>query len=472
MDLWTTTRDNKGKWGEPQPLTEGINTPDNEGASVLTRKGDMIFFTRCPRQKKENIGCDIFYAQKQGDNWKQAKKIELKPDTAAYLSCGHPTLNNNATYMIFSSDMPGGQGGKDLWLTEYNKREKVWGVPENLGSTINTAGDEMFPHLTEKGTLYFSSTGHLGMGGLDLFKAEKTDDKTWENVENLKYPLNSAEHDFSIIFESGSDDRRGFFTSNRNGGKGKDDLYSFNLPELLFSLIVEVTNKETNLPVPGVSITLTGSDGSQIVKTTDAEGVITFEEENKKRFILKQTEYKIEATRDEFLKASHEFSTIGREKSVKFFEQVYLQPAVDESGDAVVIDFPEVQYAYDKWELLVNNNVNSKDSLDYLYTTLIENPNIVIELQAHTDCRGSARYNKDLSQKRAQSCVDYLISKGIAADRMVPVGKGESIPRAKGLECKTIDKMGTTEEQEAAHQRNRRTQFKVLSFDYKSKEEN
>ena len=226
------------------------------------------------------------------------------------------------------------------------------------------------------------------------------------------------------------------------------------------------------MPVPGVTITLTGSDGSQVVKTTDAEGVVVLEEENKKRFILKETEYKIEATRDEFLKASHEFATIGREKSVKFFEQVYLQPAVDESGEAVVIDFPEVQYAYDKWELLVNENVNSKDSLDYLYNTLIENPNIVIELQAHTDCRGSNRYNKDLSQKRAQSCVDYLISKGIPSDRMVPVGYGESTPRAEGLECKSIDKMGTTEEQEAAHQRNRRTQFRVLSFDYKAKEEN
>ena len=471
MDLWTTTRDNKGKWGEPQILSEAINTPDNEGAAVLTRKADMIFFTRCPREKKENIGCDIFYAERSGDKWKQAKKIELKPDTAAYLSCGHPTLNNNASYMIFASDMPGGQGGKDLWITEYNKREKVWGAPENLGPTINTAGDEMFPHLTDKGTLYFSSTGHLGMGGLDLFKAEKTDEKKWENVENLKYPLNSAEHDYGIIFETNSDERRGFFTSNRNGRNGRDDLYSLNLPPLLFSLIVEVKDKETLLPVPGATIQLTGSDGSQITKTTDADGVAIFEEENKKRFILKETGYKIEVTKEGSLKASHDFTTVGREKSMKFYEEVFLQSAIDSSGEAVVIDFPEVQYAYDKWELLVNENVNSKDSLDYLYNTLMQNPNIVIELQAHTDCRGSARYNRDLSQKRAQSCVDYLISKGISVDRMVPVGKGEDIPRAKGLECKTIDKMGTTEEQEAAHQRNRRTQFKVLSFDYKSKEE-
>ena len=470
MDLWATTRDNKGKWGEPQLLPVSINTPDNEGASVLNRKGDELFFTRCPRQKKENIGCDIFHSQKQGDGWKQAKKIELKPDSADYLSCGHPTLNINSSFMIFASDLPGGKGGKDLWLTEYNKREKVWGVPVNLGSPINTSGDEMFPHLTSAGDLYFSSSGHPGMGGLDLFKAEKTGEKTWENIENLKYPLNSAEHDFGIIFETGADNR-GFFTSNRDGGKGRDDLYSFNLPDILFSLDVYVTNKETNQPVPGVTITLVSNEGKQVVKTTDAEGKFSFDEENRKRFIEKETLYNIEVVKDSFLMAKHHITTVGSTKSKKFIEEVYLQPAVVE-GKAVVIDFPEVLYAYDKWELLVDNKVNSKDSLDYLYKTLIDNPNIVIELQAHTDCRGSNRYNKDLSQKRAQSCVDYLISKGIPADRMVPGGKGETKPRAVGLECKTIEKMGTIEEQEAAHQRNRRTQFKVLSFDYKPKEEN
>ena len=134
--------------------------------------------------------------------------------------------------MIFASDIPGGFGGKDLWYSEFNKRDKVWTDPVNLGPTINTSGDEMFPHLTDSKVLYFSSTGHLGMGGLDIFKADHTADKTWENVENLRYPLNSAEHDFGIIFERGSDERRGFFTSNRDGGKGKDDLYSFNLPDL------------------------------------------------------------------------------------------------------------------------------------------------------------------------------------------------------------------------------------------------
>ena len=471
MDLWSSTRDNKGKWGEPMPLPLTINTEDNEGASVLNKKGDQMFFTRCPREKKTNIGCDIFTAKKQGDGWKKAELIVLKPDGADSLSCGHPTIDMAGLLMIFASDLPGGFGGKDLWYAEFNKRDKVWGEPTNLGETINTSGDEMFPHLTDNKTLYFSSTGHSGMGGLDIFRAENSADKIWDNVENLRYPLNSAEHDFGIIFERGSDDRRGFFTSNRDGGKGKDDLYSFNLPDILFSLIVYVTNKEDNEPVAGVTVSLKGDDGSEVVRTTDAEGKLVFEEEGKKRFILKETSYNLEVSKDEYLVATNTISTKGEEKSKRFLEEVFLQPVVNKVGEAIVIDFPEVQYAYDKWDLLVDERIKSKDSLDYLFNTLTQNPNIVIELQAHTDCRGSSRYNKDLSQKRAQSCVDYLISKGIPAERMVPVGYGESSPRAEGLECKSIDKMGTKEEQEAAHQRNRRTQFRVLSSEYKAPEQ-
>jgi peptidoglycan-associated lipoprotein len=467
MDLYTTTRDNKGKWGEPQLLPETINTPDNEGSSVITKKGDMLFFTRCPREKKENIGCDIFVSTKQGDNWKQASKVVLKPEGGDSISCGHPTLNTTSTIMIFSSDLPGGQGGKDLWFTEYNKREKSWGIPVNLGAEINTPGDEMFPHITSNGDLYFSSNGYIGLGGLDMYKSESLGNKTWGNVENLKYPLNSSEHDFGIIFETGTTSR-GFFTSDRHssGGKGKDDIFSFHIPDIHFSLHVYVTNKVTNEPIPGVSVLVKGSDGSEVVKTTDAEGKVKLESENKKQFINKETSYNIEVAKDEYLIAKNQISTVGQEKSKRFIEEVYLQPAVSETGEAIVIDFPEVQYAYDKSELLVDARINSNDSLDYLYSTLIENPNIVIELQAHTDCRGKDRYNKSLSQKRAQACVDYLISKGIPADRMVPVGKGESTPRAEGLDCAAIEKMGTLEEQEAAHQRNRRTQFTVLSFDY------
>ncbi len=464
MDLWITTRDNKGKWGEPVIMDETINTKDNEGSSIFNAKGTNLYFTRCPVVKKENIGCDILMATKSGKSFKSSKSLGLKGDAEGSdsITVGHPAINKKETLLIFASDMPGGLGGKDLWYTTYDKREKSWTKPVNLGPKINTPENEVFPFLDQDENLYFSSNGHVGLGGLDMFKAEKVAENKWGKIENLKYPLNSAGDDFSIVFEKGTD-QKGFFTSNREGGKGKDDIYNFSLPEIKYLLEVYVKNKETNEPIPGVTITLLGSDGSQIVKTTDEEGKFIFDEENGKRFINKNTNYGLQTKKNDFLAAKTKFSTEGEEASKRYIEEVFMQPA---SAD-VVIDFPEVQYAYNKSELLVNERTNAKDSLNYLYNTLMENPEIIIELQAHTDCRGKDAYNEALSQRRAQSCVDYLVTKGIPAERMIAKGMGETIPRAIGLECDTIEKMSTKEEQEAAHQRNRRTQFRVLSYDYK-----
>lgn len=464
MDLWITTRDNKGKWGEPVIMDATINTPDNEGSSIFNNKGSNLYFTRCPVVKKENIGCDILMATKSGKSFKSAESLGLKgtEEGSDSITVGHPAIDRKETLIVFASDMPGGQGGKDLWYSAYDKREKTWGKPVNLGASINTPGNEVFPFLDDDENLYFSTDGLVGLGGLDMFKAEKTAENKWGNPVNLQYPLNSAGDDYGIVFEKGTD-QKGFFTSNREGGKGKDDIYNFSLPEVKYLLEVYVKNKETNEPIPGVTITLLGSDGSQVVKTTDEEGKFVFDEEGGSRFVKKNTNYGLQTRKDEFLAAKTKFSTEGEESSKRYIEEVFMQPA---SAD-VVIDFPEVQYAYNKSELLVNEATNAKDSLNYLFTTLTENPTIIIELQAHTDCRGSDSYNLALSQRRAQSCVDYLITKGIPADRMIAKGMGETMPRALGLECGTIEKMATKEEQEAAHQRNRRTQFRVLSYDYK-----
>jgi len=461
MDLWLTTRDNNGKWSEPKPMGSAINTDDNEGSAAFNRKMSRMYFTRCPREKKSNIGCDIMYSDKQGSNWKAGKSIELKPEGGDTITIGHPTLSANDMIMIFASDLPGGKGGKDLWISKWDRKEKKWLEATNLGGGINTAGDEMFPYLKADGSLYFSSTGHIGMGGLDMFKAEKTGEEQWGNIANLGYPLNSSEHDFGIIFDRG-DTEKGFFTSSRSDTKGHDDIYSFRLPNIVFTLEVVVKNKATSEPVPGATIVLVGTDGSTITKTTDETGSFKFDEENKNRYVNKQINYTVQVSKEDYLQEKGTFSTMDRTKGQNFLFEYFIQPA---SKD-VVIDFPEVRYDLDKWALQVNAGINSKDSLDYLYTTLTENPTIVIELQSHTDCRGSDNYNQKLSQKRAQSCVDYLVTKGIPADRMVPVGYGEKQPRT-GLECKSIDKLPSKQEQEAAHQKNRRTQFRVLSFDYK-----
>lgn len=463
MDLWISSRDNKGKWDQPKLLPNTINTPDNEGAAVLTSKGDAIYFTRCPREKKVNLGCEIFTAEAQGDGWKPATKIVLKPQGADSLSVGHPAIEKTEKYLIFASDLPGGFGGKDLWISVYDKKAKAWGTPSNLGASVNTSGDEMFPYLSEDGNLYFSSNGHIGMGGLDIFKATASGDMKWDKVENLRYPINSADHDYGIIFDKGTTNR-GFFTSSRDGGKGKDDLYSFNLPETKFILEVYIKEKATNAPVAGATVTLIGSDGTQVVKTTDEEGKISFDDNSGARYINKETSYNFDVFKKNHLTAKGSFTTVGETVSKRFVEEVFILY----TDPNVAIDFPEVQYAYDKSELLIEpGRINSKDSLDFLYKTLVENPTIVIELQAHTDCRGKAPYNLALSQRRAQECVNYLISKGIPADRMVAKGYGLQLPRKPGLECESIKKMASKEEQEIAHQKNRRTQFKVLNYDYK-----
>jgi outer membrane protein OmpA-like peptidoglycan-associated protein len=223
--------------------------------------------------------------------------------------------------------------------------------------------------------------------------------------------------------------------------------------------------------VPGATVKVTAIDTNggikeEYVQTTDIDGTILFNEISEgKRYIEHDLIYEVECQKDSFLVRKSKFSTFNLEDNKTFFDPFEVQPVGEKP-----IDFPEVQYALDKAELLVNEELNSEDSLDFLYNTLIDNPNIVIELQAHTDCRGGDDYNQKLSQRRAQSCVDYLVSKGIPSERMKAVGYGETIPRMEGLECDAISKLSTNEEQEAAHQKNRRTQFIVLNFDYVPKD--
>ena len=471
MDLWSTTRDpGNGKWFEPQLLPNTINSKDNEGSAVLSPMGDKIYFTRCPRLKKVNLGCEIFYSERKGDSWSQSKKINLKPEGGDTLSCGHPAMDSEMKFMIFSADFPGGFGSHDLWISEYDERESNWMSPVNLGSSINTSGEEMFPYISDDGSLYFSSDGYEGFGGLDIFKSYSLGDKKWGNVENLRYPMNSSEHDYGIIFERNTD-RRGVFTSSRKGTKGKDDIWNFNIPPVLFRYGVEVNNRETGDPVPGATILVRAIDTSggivaEYVQTTDIDGTILFNEiSDGKRYIEENLIYEVECQKDSFLIRKSKFSTINMENSHIFYDAFEVQPTITATGEIIEIKIEEqILFVFDKAVLLVDtlettlNKVNSKDSLEVLYNVLIDNPKMNIELNAHSDCRGSDDYNLELSQRRAQACVEYLITKGISVERMKAVGYGESKP-IEGLECDAIEGLSTVEEQEAAHQKNRRCSF-------------
>ena len=429
-----------------------------------------MFYTNCPNEKKQNLGCDIYEVERKSGKWGTPVKMKLK--NADSVSVGHPALTNDDMAMIFASDMEGGQGGKDLWMVTYDKREKTWSDPVNLGPKINTAGDDMFPFIAEDGSLYYSSDGLLGMGGLDMYKATVVGtEKKWENPINLGYPMNSPQHDFGIVFEA---ENKGFFTSNRVGGKGRDDLYSFTVPPLLYGLKVTVLDaaskeKKVDMPLANIEVRLVGSDNSSVSLKTNDQGIVEFVVNGDKRYINEKTSYTVEAVLGEKMikegQLTKQFSTVGVDVSTNWDFKFYMKKV-----DKQPLRLPMIVYAYDKADLMKNDTVNSEDSLLFLYNTLIENPTIKITLRSHTDFRGNDAYNLKLSQRRAQTCVDFLISKGIPKERMNAQGMGEKEPATTAdnilLTEAYIKKLKTKQEQEAAHQANRRTDFKIVSFDY------
>ncbi|MCB0793688.1 MAG: OmpA family protein [Flavobacteriales bacterium] len=461
-DLFASSRDKLGKWSEPVKLPPSINTPSNEGAPIFDSKRKVMYFTRCPYEKKQVHGCDIWMSKKVGSNYSEPEILALRPaqnakDTSV-ITIGHPTLGPNDDILLFSSNMKGGKGGKDIWMIHLDKDGKPVGTPKNLGPEVNTPKNEMFPFLRFDGSLYFSSDGHPGMGAMDIFRAEKTGEESWGQVENMKYPINSSMDDFGIMFDG--EEERGYFTSNRPGGKGQDDIWRFYMPDLVFALQGTVYDKVSGEPLGGATVEVVGTDGSSFSALTDDLGGFNFAEKGNDRYIKENTTYSIRTSKDEYLVVNDQVTTVGIEESTTFVKEYFLQPARQD----VIIKLPEVQYEFDKYAL----TQAGKDSLETLYATLTENPTIVIELRAHTDSRGKDAYNQTLSQNRATSCVNYLVTKGIDPGRMVPKGLGESELRITDAE---IAGMATEEEREAAHQQNRRTEFRVLSFDHVPKDQ-
>ena len=472
-DLFETKVDKNGKWSSPGVLQGEVNSGlGNEGASCVNKKADKIYFTRCDQAKKSLITCKIYMAAKKGNAWGEPELVDFGLDAAVLDSFHfrHPTISADDQVMVFSSDMKGTTGGlkSDLWMSVYDKKAKKWGKPSNLGAAINTAGREGFPFLHESGDLYFSSDGHLGMGGLDIFKAAKQPGDAWKwgNVENLKYPMNSPGDDFGIVFDGKKE--RGFLTSNREGTKGSDDIWSFYMPPLVFKLEGVVTDCKygPSVFVQGASVRIVGSDGSAVEVPTDATGKYSAS-------LLPEVSYVVTVFSDKGRSSKAEnylnlpdkdkgkLTTIGQNESKNYTLDFCLVPAETE------IRFPAVLYDLNKSNL----RPESKDSLNFLYQTLIDNPTIIIEIGSHTDSRSSNTYNQKLSQARAQACVDYLTKeKGIPAARMVAKGYGEERPLRMGdgnvLTEKYIMSQKTKQEQEALHQLNRRTVFRVISWDY------
>jgi peptidoglycan-associated lipoprotein len=457
-DIFESRIDKKSKWSTPVPV-EGLDTEAEEGTPVFSADYREIFFTKCEAGKREKKGCEIMTARRTGDKWSTPKNTGILPDSVV---AAHPALSPDGQTLYFVSDIAGGFGKKDIWKVTRNKSGDTWSKPANLGPDINTPGDELFPYVRKDGTLYFASDGHIGMGGLDIFSAKPQPDGSWL-VQNMKAPINSSSDDFGIIFEDEAE--RGIFSSTRKG-RGNDDLYSFELPPLKFNVTGLVKDEKSGNFIPGALVQLIASDGANLQAETGASGDF--------KFALKaNVDYIFLASKKGFLNGKEKETTKGQEKSREFMVTILLT-AIDRP-----IELPNILYDFGKWDLRPESMV----SLDKLVETLLDNPNVTIELMSHTDSRDTEEYNLALSQKRAQSVVQYLIEKGISSDRLLAKGYGESTPKVVDKEIAKVNpflKVGTTlteqyinslandEQKEIAHQINRRTEFKVLRTDYEA----
>ena len=468
-DLFWTKMDKKGKWSMPTPLTGDVNSKVDDGTATLNSKFNEMFFTRCfgkPDNEDEFI-CKVFTAKKKGQGWGNATELIIG-DTDADVR--YPSLSRDQLTLYFTAVLPGGFGGADIWMLKRAKKNAPFvGDPVNLGPEINTAGTESFPSIRSNGILYFSASSdyHTGMGGLDIFKAVKKSGK-W-TVQNMKYPINSPGDDFGIIFNGTKE--KGYLCSTRKGGKGQDDIYMFYLPPLEFVIKGYIKNEETDQSIVGATIKIKGSDGSAIEIPSEADGSFEFQAKP-------ETDYLVETSRKKFFKGKGRETTKGRPKSETINMDVYMK-AIPDGGK---VEIPNIFYDYAKASLRPESEV----ALNKLLETLSDNPSFVIELRSHTDFRGKNDMNMELSQRRAQSVVDYLISKNIDKNRLQAVGRGEEEPatindsNAKKypgflrvgdvLTEDFIKALSTVEEQEVAHQINRRTDMKVVREDYVPKQ--
>jgi len=453
-DIFYSRKDENGKWLKPEPV-EGLNTEFDEGTPAFSAEGNTMYYTFCPEDPAKSTSTLIYVSRRTGGAWTKGEPLALSKDTLSAFA--HPSMSPSGDFLYFVSDMPGGFGGKDIWRAYMigNDVEYV----ENLGSGINTAGDEMFPNMRNDSTLYFSSDGHPGMGGLDIFKATFRADKKW-HVENMGFPLNSQADDFGITFAG--DVETGFFSSNRADGKGYDHIFWFEYPTAKITLEGYIVDKDDEF-VPNATIRVVGRDGTNEKFQGRQDGTYRLQ-------IDRGVDYVLLANAPGYLNSKMDLSTLNLERDTLYYVDFVLysinKPNILEN----------IFYDFDKATL----RPESMKALDELIELLNLNPNVTIELSAHTDRKGSDQYNQRLSLRRAESVVKYLIEGGIDKDRLVAAGYGKSQPKEvtknivknndflKEGDVLTEEFILTLppEQQEITDQINRRTEFKVLSITY------
>ena len=453
-DIFFSTKDEKGNWKRPEPAQGELNTEFDEGIVSFSPDGQTMYLSVARRSPNASTSVEIYTSRRSDASWSAPQKFEITADTIS--AVGHPAVSPDGRYLYFASDMPGGFGGKDIWRINLLERS---GSLENLGPQINTAGDEMFPYMRTDSLMYFSSDGHPGFGGLDLFTARLNSTGDRWSIENMGKPMNSAGDDFGITFGEGES---GFFSSNRGDGRGYDHIYSFNKPEIKVTISGYVVDKDDE-PVPNAVIRIVGDDGSIQKEVARDDGSFGFNLQRGVRYVM-------QAGAKGYLNVKQEFESDMEEAdadyAVDFVLAAVFKPQVVEN----------IFYDFDRATL----RPESKTALDEMAQMLRDNPSVTIEMGSHTDRVGTDEYNLALSDRRAKSVVDYLVGAGIGADRLTWKGYGETVPKTV---TKRINKEypqfpeGTVlteefintlsdEDREAADQINRRTEFQVTDINH------
>ena len=454
-NLFLVKQDEKGAWLAPVELEDEVNTEYDEGTPSFSPDGNTMYYTYCAQDPEGPRTAEIYISTRSSAKWGKGTRATIVKDSVTAL--GHPSISPDGKYLYFVSDAVGGFGGKDIFRARVAGND--FGPMENLGEEINTPGDEMFPYVRDSVTLYFASNGHPGMGGLDLFKATQDSTGKWK-VENLGAPINSMADDFGITFAG--KEERGFFCSNRNDARGYDHIYSFERPTITI-FIEGIVNDVDEYPIEDATVRIVGKDGLNVKAPVKKDGTYRVELE-------RDISYVMMASARGYLNQNYELHTGPEEKNETYIVDFFLSPI----SKPVVID--NIFYDFDKATL----RPESKKALDEMIKMLNDNPNVTIELGAHTDRKGTDQYNERLAQRRAQSVVDYLIAGGIEAARLEAKGYGESVPKTINKKmAKQFDflKEGDVlteefilalppEQQEIADQINRRTEFKVLRTNY------
>lgn len=478
MDLFMAEYDEKGNPSNVKSIdTKGIvNTAQNEGQACFDSKKRTMYFTRCPNAKNAELGCDIWMVDVNGEDFDNLTKLKLKASDT--ISVGHPCITEDGMMLIFASDMtesPNGQksfGGRDLWYVMYDKKNKVWdSIPKNMGNKYNTSGNELFPSIGPKGQLYFASDGLPGIGGLDIFVADRegTENK-WGEAKNMGYPFNTSANDYAMCDFDG---KSGFFTSERRTSTNEEylpDIWSYSTPPNLFDLrvvVYEIGNK--NKKIEGAKVEVLDSEGNKWEGITDKTGRTEkwVERKDKSRYILAERDYTMKAGKARYFTDTRgaKITTRGLDHSQSFVVEIPLIP--------IEIRTPEVRYPLDQWTFINDATCMSTDSLKFLENLLKDNPTLVIELYSHTDARDTELHNKVLSENRAKAVYKYLTEeKGIDARRIKPIGMGEAEPakwidetgKEQVLTEAYINQFKTSDKAkyERLHQINRRTTVKVV----------